>query len=167
MTGRICMVVACVTAAAGCSGSPATAGHESPPKTQHLSFASAPGWQSRGSGIASDEQAWATNLPATVRVGAVDGALLVSRLPRAGILILAGAGSTLSAPARPSRVWPARSLPLRLTDASVAHHWAEQPRERLELRMISATIAGQHVWVSVYLGSQHPTRTQLRLAQSS
>lgn len=68
-------------------------------------------------------------------------------------------------PNYPAQSFPARDLPLDLSDAEVKSSWAGQPDSDIPEYLVLAEVDEQLVEVRVYFGTQDPDRRMLKMAQ--
>ena len=83
------------------------------------------------------------------------------RLSPDGILIWASTGGR----GGPDATFARGRLPLRLSAFRVDRMWEGQPSQRVQQRLRWVSVAGWHLDVRVYFGTQHPGRALLQVAQ--
>jgi hypothetical protein len=66
----------------------------------------------------------------------------------------------------PDRGWSSSGWPLHLSTFRVDHGWETQPAANVQQRLRWVAVAGWHLDVRVYFGTQQPSRTLLRAAQA-
>jgi hypothetical protein len=171
----------------GCPGAPHSLWAYRPPpdapNPEQLApptFAPTEGWNSISTSTdphAVDAQApptaWAANVPldpGDLAGHTADGALTdayfpsntLKSLPPGGVVIVA---SIAGGSASPNVNFPARSLPLRLSEAQVLESWEGQVAANMPEYRLLATVEGRWLDVRVYFGMLSPSASTLRAAQ--
>jgi len=86
-------------------------------------------------------------------------------LPPEGIVLVAWIDHPEDAPASPVSDFPARDLPLQLSDAQVQNEWEGQVAPNVPFYWLMATVKDQYVEVRIFFGSQDPSPNTLQAAQ--
>jgi hypothetical protein len=128
------------------------------------SFRPAAGWWtlSTGPATAIAPEAWAASDSGTDQESLFNLFVGLRRLSARGIVIWAsdmGKG-------RPTSVYTKTGWPLRLGSFRLDRSWKGQPAANVQQRARSASVAGWHLDVRIYFGTQHPSRATLTKAQA-
>lgn len=127
------------------------------------SFRPAVGWWTLSTGPAATiaPEVWAASDRGTDQEALFNLFVGLKRLSSRGIVIWAsdmGRGG-------PTSVFTKTGWPLKLGTFRLDESWKGQPAANVQQRVRWASIAGWHLDVRVYFGTQHPTKTTLAKAQ--
>jgi len=150
-----------------CLAGTATAAHRRAGTTlPPPSFRPAVGWWTLSTGPTTDGQfapeVWAASDRGTDQEALFNLFVSLKRLTSSGIVIWAsdmGKGG-------PTGVFTKTSWPLKLGSFWLDQSWEGQPAANVQQRLRWATVAGWHLDVRVYFGTQHPTNATLAKAQA-
>jgi hypothetical protein len=151
-----------------CLAGPATAARQraatrlSPP-----SFRPAVGWWTLSTGPTTSDGQFAPEVWAASDRGTDQEALFnlfvgLKRLSSSGIVIWA----TDAGRGGPTRVFTKATWPLRLSSFRLDQSWEGRPAANVQLRLRWTTVAGWHLDIRVYCGTQHPAKATLATAQA-
>jgi hypothetical protein len=145
--------------------SPAVAGRR-PGTLSPPSFRPAVGWWTLSTGPTSGGQiapeVWAASDHGTGQEALFNLFVGLKRLSSSGIVIWA----SVLGRGRPTRVFTKARWPLELGSFRLDESWEGRPAANVQQRLRWATVAGWHLDVRVYLGTQHPTEATLAKAQA-
>lgn len=150
-----------------CLAGTATAAHQRAATTrQPLSFRPAVGWWTLSTGPTTDGQiapeVWAASDRGTDQEALFNLFIGLKRLTSSGIVIWVsdmGRGG-------PTTVFTKATWPLRLSSFRLDQSWEGQPAGNVQQRLRWATVAGWHLDVRVYFGTEHPSKATLAKAQA-
>lgn len=142
-------------------------------------FETAPGWNVASTGpvpIGSEAltETWAANVPFAaedLRASALSGQLIawpgatMKRMPSDGVVMATSIEAPEGVPASPGRNYPARDLPLELSDAEIQNEWEGQVAPNVPFYWVRATVKDQWVEVRIFFGAQAPSPATLQTAQ--
>jgi hypothetical protein len=165
MVSRVVVSLALVTV---CLAGAASAAHQRAATTlPPLSFRLAVGWWTLSTGPTTTDGNVAPSVWAASDRGFDQEALFnlfvgLKRLTSSGIVIWAsdmGKGG-------PTRVFTKTSWPLKLGSFRLDQSWEGQPAANVQQRLRWVTVAGLHLDVRVYFGTQHPAKATLAKVQA-
>jgi hypothetical protein len=141
-------------------------------------FGRASDWNVASTGpVPADSEAltetWAANVPfgeADLRESALAGQMVwpertMKSLPPEGAIMVASIDDPEDAPASPTPDFPARDLPLQLSDAQVQNEWEGQVAPNVPFYWLTGAVKDQYVEVRIFFGSQDPSPSTLQAAQ--
>lgn len=159
-----CVVVGC---GAGVDGERSTGSEcDGDRTTEVFGFGNRSGWATVSTGLDPPAPQAPYAVTASNAVGDVAESRppseLLNDLPPNGVVVVA-----MLFPLHPSASngLPRLSLPLRLEDFQVRHHWETQPDARIPEYLLFGRVRDVQLDVRVYFGNQDPDRTQLAGAQ--
>jgi hypothetical protein len=165
MKVRVVNLAALACMAVAVAVSPAAAGQRAralPPP----SFRPAVGWWTLSTGPTSNvtlaPEVWAASDRGTNQEALFNLFVGLKRLSSSGIVIWA----TDAGRGGPTRVFTKTRWPLKLGSFRLDQSWEGQPAANVQQRLRWATVAGWHLDVRVYFGTQHPTKRTLAKAQA-
>jgi len=143
-----------------CLAGSATAAPPLPPP----SFRPAVGWWTLSTGPTAKiaPEVWAASDRGTDQESLFDLFVGLKRLSSGGIVVWAsdlGKGG-------PTSVFTKTGWPLRLGSFRLDRSWKGQPAANVQQRVRTAAVAGWHLDVRIYFGTQHPTKATLAKAQA-
>lgn len=131
------------------------------------SFRPAVGWWTLSTGPTTTNgqvapEVWAASDRGTGQQALFNLFVGLKRLSSTGIVIWA----TAAGRGGPTRVFTKTRWPLKLGSFRLDHGWEGQPAANIQQRLRWATVAGWHLDVRVYFGTQDPTKATLAKAQA-
>lgn len=129
------------------------------------SFRPAVGWWTLTTGPTDGQLApevWAASDRGTDQVALFNLFVGLKRLTPSGIVIWASNAGR----GEPTEVFTKAVWPLKLPSFRLDHSWEGQPAPNVQQRLRWATVAGWHLDVRIYFGTQHPSGTTIAKAQA-
>lgn len=156
------VVLACIVGAV----SPAAAGQRASARPAP-SFRPAVGWWTLSTGPTATDgnvapEVWAASDRGTDQEALFNLFVGLKRLSSSGIVIWA----TDAGRGGPTRLFTKATWPLKLSSFRLDQSWEGRPAANVQQRLRWATVAGWHLDVRVYFGTQHPTKATLAKAQA-
>jgi hypothetical protein len=150
-----------------CLADAATAAHQRAATTlPPPSFRPALGWWTLSTGPTTDgnvaPEVWAASDRGTGQEALFNLFVGLKRLSSSGIVIWA----TDAGRGGPTRVFTKATWPLKLSSFRLDESWEGRPAANVQQRLRWATVAGWHLDVRVYFGTQHPSKATLAKAQA-
>ncbi|HUZ15269.1 MAG TPA: hypothetical protein VMU72_03710 [Gaiellaceae bacterium] len=159
-------LAALVLVAVCLAGSATAARQRAAPTLPPPSFRPAVGWWTLSTGPTTDgtvaPEVWAASDRGTDQEALFNLFVGLKRLTSNGIVIWAadmGRGG-------PTRTFTEAKWPLKLGSFRLDQSWQGRPAANVQQRLRWATVAGWHLDVRVYFGTQHPTEATLAKAQA-